>query len=147
MLYKDLELPAGIRQAIKTLVDAGMVVVTEARLEDCKKSDGTRFRTFTLSGRHDLALIVKDIKNLRGAKVTLPPEKVYHPPVAKEEVEPEGVNFWLERSKWIRLSGEELHPLVTEECLGDLADAPGDIQADVKQKFDRLCEPEDWPLA
>ena len=147
MLYKDLELPAGIRQAIKTLVDAGMVVVTEARLEDCKKSDGTRFRTFTLSGRHDLALIVKDIKDLSGVSVKEPPEKKYYPPVAREEVEPEGVNFWLERSKWIRLSGEELHPLVTEECLGDLDDAPADIQADVKQKFDRLCDPEDWPLS
>jgi hypothetical protein len=146
MLYKDLKLPAGIRQAIKTLVDAGMVVVTEALLEDCKKSDGTRFRTFTLSGRHDLALIVKNIKDLSGVTVNTPLEKKYHPPVIEEEVEPEGVNFWLERSKWIRLSGDELYPLVTEECLGDLADAPADIQVDVKQKFDRLCEPEDWPL-
>ena len=147
MLYKDLNLPAGIRQAIKTLVDAGMVVVTEVRLEDCRKSDGTRFRTFTLSGRHDLALIVKDIKDLSGVTVKLPLEKKYYPPVSKEEVEPEGVNFWLERSKWIRLSGEELHALATEECLGDLADAPADIQADVKHKFDRLCDPEDWPLS
>lgn len=140
MLYKDLKLPAGIRQAIKKLVDAGMVVVTEALLEDCKKSDGTRFRTFSLSGRHDLALIIKDVKDFRK------PEKVAKPAPDPVEVD-EGVNFWLDRENWIRLSGKELHPLVVEECLADLADSPGQVQMDVKQKFDRLCDPEDWPLA
>ena len=147
MLYNDLELPAGIRQAIKKLADAGMVVTTETLIQDCKKSDGTRFRTFTLQGRHDLALIVRKVADLKPidpgpkkAKV-----KLFEPPEPPAEID-QGVNFWLDRAKWHRLSSVEFCPLVQEECLDDLRSAPDEVQADVRQKFDRLCKSEDWPL-
>jgi DNA-directed RNA polymerase subunit K/omega len=140
MLYNDLELPVGIRQAIQKLADAGMTVVTEMRMDDCKKVDGTRFRTFTLQGRYALALIIKRTDDLKPIGADEPPDE---PPA---EILPEGSNFWLDRSQWHRMSGKEFYPLVVEECLGDLADAPPEVQADVKEKFDRLCDSEDWPL-
>lgn len=140
MLYKDLELPYGVRAAIKKLEDAGMTVTTETLLEDCKKSDGTRFRTFSLSGRHDLCLIVRKVSELksigRASKVPDPD------PVVADQ----GVNFWLDRGKWHRLRSEEFFPLVIEECLDDLRAAPAEVQDDVHQKFNRLCDPNDWPL-
>jgi len=134
MLYKDLELPTGIRSAIKKLEDAGMTVTTETLLQDCKRSDGTRFRTFTLSGRHDLCLIVRKVSDLK--PIGEAPEKELVP----------GVNFWLDRSKWHRLRADEFYPLVMEECLDDLRASPVAVQADVHAKFDRLCDADDWPL-
>lgn len=146
MLYNDLELPAGVRSAIKKLEDAGMVVTTETLIQDCKKSDGTRFRTFTLSGRHDLVLIVRKVDDLKPiSSVVQKKSKVPELPEPPAEID-QGVNFWLDRAKWHRLSSVEFCPLVQEECLDDLRSAPDEVQADVRQKFDRLCKSEDWPL-
>lgn len=147
MLYKDLELPTGIRSAIKKLEDAGMTVTTETLLQDCKRSDGTRFRTFTLSGRHDLCLIVRKVSDLKPIAAIAAPKKVAvkKDPVPLMEID-QGTNFWLDRGKWHRLSGKEFYPLVMEECLDDLRSSPAEVQDDVRRKFDRLCDADDWPL-
>lgn len=157
MLYNDLDLPADVQQAIDHLIAAGMVVVTEALLEDCRKSDGSRFRTFSLSGRHDLALIVKDVKALKGFTVKAPDPVELKDLREFEEAEAAGLprtgdaelpeeNFWLDRHNWKWCSGDEFYPLVAEDQIDALIDAPADVQAAVKKKFDRLCD-KPWPLS
>ena len=78
-------------------------------------------------------------------KPALPPPPVLtDPPILG--IADQDQNFWLIRSQWIRMNGDELYPLVIDECLEDLKNSSVDVQDDVRQKFDRLCDPDKWPL-
>jgi hypothetical protein len=140
--------------AIKFLESRGFQILTDAKLEDGYKKDGGRHRTFTLSGRYNLMLVLKSVleRNVRrGRPVKLPelPETSVDD-ISEDETgsgtDDKTDNFWLDRSKWIRLGREEFCQLVTEEVTDDLRAATPDVQAAVKEKFDRLCNPDDWPI-
>ena len=138
--------------AIKFLEGRGFEIFTDANLEDGFKKDGGRHRTFTMAGRYNLMLALKNISERavrRGRPAKLPELPETDPPETKppETSKVNAIdNFWLDRGKWIRLSREEFYQLVTEEVLDDLKAATPDVQAAVKEKFDRLCNPDDWPI-
>jgi hypothetical protein len=140
--------------AIKFLESRGFEIFTDAKLEDGYKKDGGRHRTFTMAGRYNLMLALKKIserKVRRGRPAKMPELAQTDPPETKLPETPfrkvNAVdNFWLDRGKWIRMSREEFYQLVTEEVLDDLKAATPDVQAAVKEKFDRLCNPDDWPI-
>ena len=135
--------------AIKFLEGRGFEIFTDAKLEDGFKKDGGRHRTFTMAGRYNLMLALKNVSERavrRGRPAKLP--ELPELPETKPPETPAGEvdNFWLHRSKWYRLGRVEFYQLVTEEVLDDLKAATAEVQAAVKEKFDRLCNPDDWPI-
>ena len=87
----------------------------------------------------------RNVRRGRPAKLPELPE-TKPPETSDDDSQDKTDNFWLDRSKWIRMSREEFCQLVTEEVTDDLRTATPDVQDSVKRKFDRLCNPDDWPL-
>lgn len=87
------------------------------------------------------------IRSFNGWKAT---QGKADPDPAKKEPKEEGDNivdnFFMDLNNWKRLNREAFFTLVTEEAVDDLKMAPADVQADVKEKFDRLCDSKKWPL-
>jgi len=157
MIYQELSryLTDEEKMAVEYLESIGYQVLTEARLDDCKKKDGRRVRTFSLSGRYDLII---GLKSVRGRPV---PESVDDSGDEEVEVEVEaeadsvdveeegaviGDNFWMNRDRWHRMNREGFRTLVVEEAVDDLKAAPLDVQEDVKEKFLRFFDESEWPL-
>ena len=182
MIYEELEkvLTDEEKAAIEVLERRGFSIMTEARLDDCKIKDGSRLRTFSLSGRYALMLGLKSVDERLKSFLELAaevepdaiPETDKEPeveklekacgtvivdvgesseikdenPEAKEEGDNIVDNFWMELNRWKRLARDAFCVLVTEEAVDDLIAAPADVQAEVKEKFDRLCDPDSWPI-
>jgi hypothetical protein len=156
MLFQEIcrHLSDQERAALEYLESIGWQIMTEALLEDCKKKDGTRFRTFSLSGRYD---VMVGLKKVQGDPMPVVSEDlaVFEEAEAvsenvaatiAEEGEIIGDNFWMDRDRWIRMSRDGFFVLVTEEAVDDLKAAPADVQEDVKEKFLRFFKESDWPL-
>jgi len=54
------DLPEGLAAVLGGLEKAGFTLLFDAKLEDCRKKDGARLRTFTMAGRYGLALVAKN---------------------------------------------------------------------------------------
>jgi hypothetical protein len=147
------------RSAIEFLERRGFSILTEARLDDCKKKDGSRFRTFSLQGRYDVMIGLKSVAGRDGfqAEETEESEQSFNDSNSLEtDIEAEGGgedveeviggNFWMNRDRWIMMNRAGFFHLVTEEALADLQAAPVDVQAEVKDKFLRFFDESEWPL-
>ena len=147
MLFDELnkQLSEHEASAIAYLESIGYEIMTEARLDDCKKKDGKRTRTFSMRGRYDLMIGLKSIQG-RAAPVAQVDEHPEEVAKATEEGTVVGENFWMDRDRWIRMNRDGFFALVTEEAIDDLEAAPLDVQEEVQEKFLRFFEPEDWPL-
>lgn len=158
MLFDELrqQLSADELSAIEFLESRGFVILTEARLEDCRRKDGSRFRTFSLSGRYDLMMGLKSITDrpFEDDPQAVDPKIEDDPQQPQDAVDdgPQvegriiGSNFWMERDQWIRLNRDAFYQLVTEEVLDDLIAAPADVQDEVKDKFLRFFDAKEWPI-
>jgi|GEM_PF-6990751 len=145
MLFDELRrhLSEQEKSAINYLESIGYQIFTEARMDDCKKKDGKRVRTFAARGRYDLLIGLKSINGRPApiAEVNEQPEEI-----AEEEGKIIGDNFWMDRDRWIRMNRDGFFVLVTEEAIDDLKAAPEDVQEEVQEKFLRFFDAEDWPI-
>ena len=162
MLFDELSQSLSKQEAaaIAYLESIGYQVMTEARLDDCKKKDGKRVRTFSLSGRYDLIIGLKSIRGrAEPAKLAEEGEEVAAEEVEQdaaevdEEIEQNadgggiiGDNLWMDENRWKRMNREMFFTLVTEEALDDLFAAPIDVQDAVQAKFLKFFKPEEWPI-
>ncbi len=133
MKFEEIaELSAEERSALEYLESVGWSIMTEALIEDCRKKDGSRRRTFSNSGRWDCIVGMRKF----GA-------------VAEAAPQTEGApadNFWMDFSNWKRMSRDGFFDMVINKHLDELKMAPVDVQAEVKKKFDKFFEESDWPL-
>lgn len=122
--------------AIEYLESIGYQIFTEARMDDCKKKDGKRVRTFAAHGRYDILIGLESVSGRAKSKVKKPASK-------KDLV---GDNFWMNRDRWHKMNRQGFHALVVEEAIEDLKAAPQDVQEEVKIKFLRFFDASEWPL-
>lgn len=164
MKFDELELMLSNEEleAIQALESNGWQVLTETKIEDTRKKDGGRIRTFTLTGRYDLAVVLKHVggkETVAESNGVLPPTSGDSSNLLGDSSDPEETgapgtkdlkgsgdffNFWENQKNWQRKSGKILHRLVTKDERESLLIAPQNIVDLVKEKFDRLCDPDDW---
>ena len=165
MRYEEIEgfLSTQELNALETLEGCGWEILTETKIEDTFKKDGGRIRTFTLSGRYDLAVVCKDVKQLIPVEEaenlpsdepptelpdksdeTDPPADSPEPPESLENEKPKD-NFWMDESNWKMTSRNAFKELVTDN-VDDLKSAPDSVQGEVYKKWTRFFDKEDWPL-
>jgi hypothetical protein len=145
MRYSEIEdlLSADEISAIGVLEFHGWEILTETKIEDTHRKDGGRIRTFALSGRYDVALVLKDAPKPPIPQVEIEEEEEE----VEEEVEPEDEpkNFWIDEKNWKRLQKEPFADAI-ENHTNDLIDVKDEIRDEVHRKFDRLFDPDDWPF-
>ena len=142
MLFQELRrhLSEQESSAIEYLESIGYQIMTEARLDDCKKKDGSRVRTFSLRGRYDLMIGLKSIQGRAQPPQTVAEVAQVDDGIEAEEARVVGDNFWMKRDRWLHTWRDDFFVLVTEEKLDDLKAAPQDVQEDVQEKFLRFFE-------
>ena len=153
MRYQELEpyLSSVELEAIETLEGCGWMILTETKIEDTYKKDGSRIRTFTLSGRYDIALVLEKVNTDRPMAE---PEEIISKDEIIEEIELEtesedesySDNFWMDESNWKRMARGPFYDLVKYEALDDLKQVPDSVKDEIQRKFVKYFDPDDWPL-
>ena len=144
MLYEEIEKKLSDAEAIciRTLEGFGYQIMTEARIDDCKKKDGGRMRTFSLSGRYDLAIALKLAdRKPHPEEIKIETAEEVIGVQTSENTSSEGdsafenENFWKDRRRWIRMSSEKLKEAAFEKHAEDFKQADETIQDEVKRKI------------
>jgi hypothetical protein len=143
MRFAEIEglLSADEIMAIQVLESYGWEILTETKIEDTFRKDGGRIRTFALSGRYACSLVLKDAPIEKRQSRSIVPDPKPAAALA-EEVSP---NFWLDESNWKRLQKEPFAQAI-ESHVNELIDVIDEVRDEVHRKFDRMFDPDDWPL-
>ena len=148
MRYSAIEalLSADEIEAIKVLESRGWEILTETKIEDTFRKDGGRIRTFALSGRYDLAMVLKSVPVRKRAVAETDPPPADDPPGDEETGKGNApVNFWLDSGNWIRLQKQPFTQAI-EDHVNELVEVADEVRDEVHRKFDRFFDPNDWPL-
>ena len=124
--------------AIEFLENAGYVVMTETKVEDGKRKGKNDIRTtFFNHGRYDLVIGMQSFSLRAESGDSDRGRSELHGSAAE--------NFWMDFSNWKRRHNNAFLTLL-DENLDDLKSAPVDVQEEVKIKFLKKNQINDWPI-